>query len=176
MNRLSLSLCVAMLSFGVVLGYVSDDVLGQDAGGAKKGGAVNDVIKPKNTKGENTGAAIERGLGITGNGASKLGDGPGKKKAKLIREGQFVTRRRGRLLRGVDGGDMMFAFESDTKENPQAPMFLLPCRQLEALEASAKKFPSLSFYVTGQVYVYKEQNYMMLKMYRMAVKSGNLSK
>ncbi len=134
-----------------------------------------EVVKPRQ-KGTQSLAAGGT-VGLLGNGSKKLGYGPKGKKKLLRREGDFIVRARGRLIRGADGLRMLFAFDADTKTAPKPPMILLPCRTLETMEdLSKKRHHRVSFYVTGKIYTYKDRNYLMPTVMKLTGGSVNLSK
>lgn len=95
----------------------------------------------------------------------------------LLREGLMVTNRVGRLERSVTGG---WALVSDSgaanMEGALAPIKLLPCLNLEAMGALAAGYgDGVRFSVSGTVYVYDGENYLLPRMYLIVLdRSGNL--
>jgi hypothetical protein len=95
----------------------------------------------------------------------------------LLREGLMVTNRVGRLERSVTGG---WALVSDSgaanMQGALAPIKLLPCLNLEAMGALAAGYgDGVRFSVSGTVYVYDGENYLLPRMYLIVLdRSGNL--
>lgn len=85
---------------------------------------------------------------------------------RLLREGTFLVERRGRLVRATTG-DWLYTFDADAKGQADPTMVVLPCQKLEAMEKLAERYgESLSFTVTGQVFVYKNKNYILPATFR----------
>jgi hypothetical protein len=88
--------------------------------------------------------------------------GPGK----LLREGTFIAQRRGRMIRAASG-DWLFHFDSDTKAEADPAMVLMPCLNLMSMEKLAERGgETLTFQVSGQVFVYRGKNYLLPTMYQ----------
>ena len=103
-----------------------------------------------------------------------IGPLPGEAAPTLRREGEFLVSRRGRLIR-ADGGQQMFVFEADNMDAPEPPMVLQPCRRLQDMEDLVQqRGQSIVFIVSGQVHVYRGQNYLLPTMMTIAVDRGNL--
>jgi hypothetical protein len=108
---------------------------------------------------------------------SVLGIAPGSGEASptLHREGEVIVNRRGRLARAKDSNRLMFVFDSDKKASPEAPMILQACRTLETMEKIVRKRgESVPFIISGQVHTYRNQNYLMPTMMKIAEDRGNL--
>jgi len=105
------------------------------------------------------------------------GVAPGGANKRLQREGSFVIRRRGRLVEAAGGATpWMFTFEADKDGMEDPPMYLMPCGLLERMERVQKESDaSVSFIVTGQVFVYRGANYLLPTVMRMAPRRGNLA-
>lgn len=85
--------------------------------------------------------------------------------AKLLREGTFLASRRGRLIRTSDG-NWTFAFDADRSGKADPSMTLMPCLNLQAMERLVERGgESLSFTVSGQVFVYRGRNYLLPTLY-----------
>lgn len=83
----------------------------------------------------------------------------------LLREGSFIASRAGRMARGA-AGEWLLTFENDAKGTAIAPMVLMPCLNLMAMEKLAERGgESISFTVSGQVFVYKGRNYLLPTLY-----------
>jgi len=80
---------------------------------------------------------------------------------RLLREGTFLVDRRGRMVR-ASNGDWTYAFDADAQNQADPTMILMPCQKLEAMEKLAERYgESVTFSVTGQVFVYKNRNYLL---------------
>jgi hypothetical protein len=80
---------------------------------------------------------------------------------RLLREGTFLVERRGRMVRSATG-DWMYTFDADAKGQADPTMVLMPCQKLEAMEKLAERYgESITFTLTGQVFVYKNRNYLL---------------
>ena len=106
-----------------------------------------------------------------------LGHAPGMATPALIREGQFIVSRRGRLVRGQGPNETLFVFESDARNAPEPPMIMMPCRLLQSMEDHVRERGEvLVFVVTGQVFEYRSANYMLATIMRIDYDQGNLEK
>ena len=104
-----------------------------------------------------------------------LGIAPGQAAPELRREGEFIVSRRGRLVRSSDGAHVLFVFQGDGRESPEAPMIMMPCRMLESMEdIIAERGESVEFILSGEVFVYRKHNYLLPTMMTIAVDRGNL--
>ena len=107
--------------------------------------------------------------------AAVLGVAPGLEKPQLRREGEFVRGRRGRLVRATGSNQMLFQFEADGEQSPEAPMVMLPCRMLQSMEdIVVERGDQIVFTVTGQVFVYRGSNYLLPTVVTQAVNKANL--
>ncbi len=108
--------------------------------------------------------------------AAPLGTAPGVKPAQLKREGSFVIMRRGRLIKGEGGmSPWMFAFDADTNGLADPPMFLSPCQALEDMETNVIEHgDGVAFTVSGQVFVYRQANYLLVTLWKLTPRRGNL--
>jgi hypothetical protein len=95
---------------------------------------------------------------------------------KLQREGSFVLMRRGRLMRAVGAATTwMYVFDADDQGMADPPMYLMPCQMLEDMERIvAERGDSVSFVVSGQVFVYRDANYLLPTLMKLAPRRGNL--
>lgn len=88
--------------------------------------------------------------------------------AALRPEGEFLTRRRGRLVR-LAGGEWALAFETDadSEASLDAPMVVAPSMNLQRMEAVAARLgESATFEVSGRVLAYGGRNYLVPTMFR----------
>lgn len=94
---------------------------------------------------------------------------------RLLREGTFITNRRGRLTRGT-AGDILFTFDADARGKGEAPMSLLPCMNLASMEKVVDRGgDGITFTVSGQVFVYKGRNYLLPTLYQVNRRSGDVN-
>lgn len=94
--------------------------------------------------------------------------------AKLLREGTFVTSKRGRMTR-AGSGDWQISFDADAEGRIDPPMGLMPCMNLQAMEKLVEKGgDSVTFTISGQVFLYKGKNYLLPTMY-IVNRKGDLS-
>jgi hypothetical protein len=108
---------------------------------------------------------------------SVLGVAPssGEGEPTLRREGEFIVNRRGHLARAKDSNRLLFVFSADKQSSPEAPMILQACRTLETMEKIVqKRGESVPFIISGQVHTYRNQNYLMPTMMKIAEQGGNL--
>ena len=104
-----------------------------------------------------------------------LGVAPGGKQPTLRREGEFIVARRGRLARAADGARMLFVFDADDKQSPEAPLILLPCQMLQSMEEIVQqRGDRVVFILSGQITTYRGANYVMPTMMKLAIDRGNL--
>jgi hypothetical protein len=93
---------------------------------------------------------------------------------RLLREGTFLVDRRGRLVRSSTS-EWMYTFDTDAKGQADPTMVLMPCQKLEAMEKLAERYgESLTFTVTGQVFVYKNRNYLLPATFRVNRAEGDI--
>lgn len=84
---------------------------------------------------------------------------------RLMREGTFLSSRTGRLSR-AGNGEWLLTFDADKAGTADAPVVLMPCLNLMAMEKLVEKGgDGLSFTVSGQVFVYKGRNHLLPAMY-----------
>jgi hypothetical protein len=106
-----------------------------------------------------------------------LGTAPGAAKPmQLKREGSFVVMRKGRIVRAEGGlSPWMFVFDADKDGLGDPPMYLSPCQALEDMESSvAEHGDRMVFTVSGQVYTYQQANYLLVTLWKLTPKRGNL--
>lgn len=106
---------------------------------------------------------------------SVLGVAPDAQQPELRREGEFIVNRRGHLRRSADGAHLLFVFEADDRESPEAPMILQPCRLLETMEDIVeRRGEDVAFILSGQVHTYRGANYLLPTMMRIDVNRDDL--
>ncbi len=95
-------------------------------------------------------------------------------RASLLREGEIVSARRGRLVRAAHNAwDVVFDNDPQTPEGAAVSMRLLPCRTLERMEEVGVRFgETLSLVVSGQVYVFEGENYLLPTVFRVDFSEG----
>ncbi len=88
---------------------------------------------------------------------------PGAPDVKLIREGNYVVNRIGRLTR-VNDNQTEFTFESDGKAMQDPPMIVLPNLNLMSMETAVTTTSrDLKFRITGVVTEYKGRNCVLIQ-------------
>lgn len=98
--------------------------------------------------------------------ASAAAGAAGGKPGKLLREGTFLASRKGRVIR-ASSGEWVFHFDQDAAAPGDPPMVLMPSMNLMAMEKLAERGgESLTFQVSGQVFVYHGRNYLLPSMYQ----------
>lgn len=81
----------------------------------------------------------------------------------VMREGNFIVDRTGRLKKGTDGASWELTFESDGKAMIDPPVVVLPNLKLQIMEDQIKQTSrDLKFRVTGMVTEYRGRNYVLL--------------
>ncbi len=106
-----------------------------------------------------------------------IGVAPGGKQPDLRREGEFVVNRRGHLRRSADGSHVLFVFEADDKDSPEAPMILQACQLLETMENMVQeRGQQVTFIVSGEIHTYRGANYLLPTMMKLDVDRGNLAR
>lgn len=83
--------------------------------------------------------------------------------AALLREGEFLNLRRGRMERsGATSWTFVFDNDADTAALADAPLDLLPCRTLERMERIVERLGErTALTVSGEVYVYEGRNHLL---------------
>ncbi|MBC7835607.1 MAG: hypothetical protein H7Y88_10985, partial [Phycisphaerales bacterium] len=99
---------------------------------------------------------------------------PGRR-PKLLAEGTFLPSRRGRMVRAPEG-EWMYVFDADARGLSEAPMVLMPCQNLAAMERiTAQRGEGATFTVSGQVFAYKGKNYLLPALYIVNRASADLT-
>jgi hypothetical protein len=82
-------------------------------------------------------------------------------RAPLRREGTFLLRQRGSMVR-LRTGEWAFVFHRDAEGKAERPMLLVPSQNLARMEhLAADRASSVAFLLTGQVFVYLGRNYIL---------------
>lgn len=90
-------------------------------------------------------------------------------------EGWQIVSRAGRLV--PDGDNWIFVFESDSPENPEPRLRLLPNLKLEAMVRETTAAGASPVYiVSGEVTVYFGENYLLTRLALRKPNASNLSK
>lgn len=119
-------------------------------------------------------ARNREGADANANKAPRATNGTEIPTAKLLREGTFVTSKRGRMTR-AGSGDWQISFDADAEGRIDPPMGLMPCMNLQAMEKLVEKGgDSVTFTISGQVFLYKGKNYLLPTMY-IVNRKGDLS-
>ncbi len=91
--------------------------------------------------------------------------------APLLREGTFLVDRRGSMVR-LSTGEWAFFFHPDAESRADRPMLLLPCARLAAMAQIAEADPSHVVMVSGQVFAYRQRNYLLPTLHRIVPGGG----
>ena len=84
--------------------------------------------------------------------------------SRVLREGDMIVNRTGRLEHGADGQQWEFVFDSDGKAMKDAPLIILPNLKLMDMEEAVKSSRrDLRFRITGEVTEYRGRNYVLLQ-------------
>ena len=107
---------------------------------------------------------------------SVLGIAPGEKAPPLQPDGTFIVNRRGRLISSPEGLQI-FIFESDGRETPERPLILQPCKKLEGMETIVQELgDKVIFTISGQVFLYRNNNYLLPTLFTVDYERDNISK
>ncbi|GAF89489.1 unnamed protein product, partial [marine sediment metagenome] len=87
---------------------------------------------------------------------------PKAKRPLLLRDGDLVSNRLGRLAKDAKG-TLLFVYEADGAHLSEPPLILLPCLKLEQMELLVAKQPNAKFTITGEVTVYHGKGYLLLR-------------
>ncbi|GEM_PF-902968 len=131
--------------------------------GQSSGGSPSPYAKPEPVRPNLPGAVSEELGGLT--------------MAPLVREGTFVSAARGQLLRGKSGR-WFFIFDPDATGRVLPSMVVLPNLNLAAMErmvdrvaAAGGNADGVRMLVTGQAFVYRDLNYLLVAAPPMAVRT-----
>jgi hypothetical protein len=93
----------------------------------------------------------------------------------LAPENSFIASRRGKLTRD-GGGGWVFVFDADASGLADPPLRVMPCLLLERIEDYARRAGNNSpALLSGTVYTYRGQNYLLPTAFRIPQDGGNLS-
>lgn len=82
----------------------------------------------------------------------------------VLREGDMIVNRTGRLTRSADGQQWEFTFDADGKTLQDPPLIILPNLKLMDMEEAVKSSRrDLRFRITGEVTEYRGRNYVLLQ-------------
>lgn len=99
-----------------------------------------------------------------------------KPDASTLAEGSFIVKRAVRLVRSDSNGAWTVAFESDRDGMQEAPLVVLPCRLLEGLQSWAGRLgEAFRLNISGQVYTYQGQGYLLPTVMEIPYERDNLS-
>lgn len=115
----------------------------------------------------------QRALSMTVLAGEAAPEGRSSAARMLIPDGSPLVERPGRIIRR--GNWWTFVFESDHPDHPEPPMKLLPTMGLELMvEAADRGTSGLVFVTSGQVSVFENENYLLPRVVRRRLDSGNL--
>ena len=93
----------------------------------------------------------------------------------LVREHTLITNRRGKFTRDR-AGSWVFVFDADASGLADPPMRLLPCLLLERIEDYARRTGNNSpALLSGEVFIYQGQNYLLPTVFRIPHNRTKLS-
>lgn len=172
LGTLGLVGCAVMLSVGGVLAVnqqqtpaktpqrdASAPALNQPGGTPEQ--IIRDLEQAAGSRGTvNPGTQAQSQPGMSGAVGGMGGVG-----GRLLREGTLLSSRNGRMVRG-QGGEWLLVFDASADSVVDPPMVLMPCLNLMAMERVAERGgESVTFSVSGQVFVYRGRNYLLPTMY-----------
>ena len=80
---------------------------------------------------------------------------------QLVREGAFLTRRRGRLV-PLQSGQWVYLFDADADGESEPPMLVHRCLRLaEMIRIIEARSDVVTFLASGEVFVYRNRNYFL---------------
>lgn len=92
-----------------------------------------------------------------------------------LQENTAVVNRRGKITRDRSGG-WLLVFDADASGLADPPLKLMPCMLLENIEDYARRTGNNSpIIVTGQVYLYNNQNHLLPTVYRIPRETSRLT-
>jgi hypothetical protein len=116
-----------------------------------------------------------RSPAASSSGAPASGAGASRPSAPMLLENAAVINRRGKIARDRAGG-WMLVFDADAAGLADPPMKLMPCMLLESIEDYARRVGNNSpIIMTGQVYLYNNQNYLLPTVYRIPRESTRIT-
>jgi hypothetical protein len=93
------------------------------------------------------------------------GVAPNQPPAVLLREGDSIDNRTGRLTRDEKTGNLVFVFDSDGKRMTDPPMGVIPCRYLALMEDKSEHGTNpVKFRISAEITEYHGKNYIYPKM------------
>lgn len=101
--------------------------------------------------------------GLTGSEPwlERLDPGARSRARRLLAEGTFLARRKGRVVSGP-GGRLIFVPDVSERRPGESPMLLAPCRTLQRLERALRDEPARNrFSITGEILVYHDRNLLL---------------
>ncbi len=147
------------------------DALTQDDSASSSSGNYGGISAPLNPRRPQASPGSGVGVGGTRGAAGPSAGGGGD----LVREGEFVVSRAGRVVRSSDTREVLFAFEADGPGLAEAPMGILPCRLRVWMEdAVSKRGDSAVFVVSGRVTQFRGANYLLPSVVKLRVESDAL--
>lgn len=125
------------------------------------------ILKPGNrSKAANAGTAAGR-KNMT---AAEQANGKATTK-RARREGDSITMRTGKIVPTTGGAaPWMFRFTADNGGEGDAPIFLMPCQLLQDME----NYRGKELMISGRVYLYHGNEYMLPTLMKVVPKRGNL--
>jgi hypothetical protein len=113
--------------------------------------------------------------GASANAADSVGAQRSRSSTPSLQENTAIVNRRGKITRDRSGG-WLLVFDADATGLADPPLKLLPCMLLESIEDYARRMGNNSpIVITGQVYLYSGQNYLLPTVYRIPRESSRLT-
>jgi len=113
--------------------------------------------------------------GVGANGSADPASASAAHAAASLQENAAVVNRRGKITRDRSGG-WLLVLDADASGLADPPLKLLPCMLLESIEDYARRMGNNSpIVITGQVFLYSGQNYLLPTVYRIPRESSRLT-
>ncbi len=85
--------------------------------------------------------------------------------ARLVREGAFLTKRRGRLAQ-LSTGHWVYLFDKDATGGSEPPMIVSAGLRLsEMIRVTEARAGTVTFITSGEVFVYRNRNYFLIESF-----------
>ena len=131
---------------------------------------------PRSSSSVATGTDSKTGVNSNAAGRSSGVQAPDESaNGKLLPEETQIVNRRGKITRD-SGGGWMFVFDADATALADPPMRLLPCLLVERIEDYARRTGNNSpALISGPVYLYQGQNYLLPTVFRIPAERKNIT-
>lgn len=120
-------------------------------------------------------AATSRSGSTPGSEAAASTSGSASTSAVKLQENTAIVNRRGKITRDRSGG-WLLVLDADAIGLSDPPLKLMPCSLLEGIEQYARRAGNNSpIIITGQVYLYNNQNYLLPTVYRIPRETSRIT-